>query len=38
VICDLIHGEGSIQCASEDAMSQRQLLSRELQLPSYTFP
>ncbi|KEQ73710.1 hypothetical protein M436DRAFT_72120 [Aureobasidium namibiae CBS 147.97] len=27
VICDLVHGEGSIQCASEDAMSQRQLLS-----------
>ncbi|KAH0381325.1 hypothetical protein KCU92_g7043, partial [Aureobasidium melanogenum] len=27
VICDLVQGEGSIQCASEDAMSQRQLLS-----------
>ncbi|KAK6006151.1 hypothetical protein QM012_006561 [Aureobasidium pullulans] len=27
VICDLAQGEGSIQCASEDAMSQRQLLS-----------
>jgi hypothetical protein len=38
VICDLVHGEGSIQCASEDAMSQRQLLSRELQLLSYTSP
>jgi hypothetical protein len=36
VICDLVHGEGSIQCASEDAMSQRQLLSRELQLPLVT--
>jgi len=32
VICDLVHGEGSIQCASEDAMSQRQLLSRKSQL------
>lgn len=31
VICDLAQGEGSIQCASEDAMSQRQLLSRKSQ-------
>lgn len=31
VICDLVQGEGSIQCASEDAMSQRQLLSRKSQ-------
>jgi hypothetical protein len=39
VICDLVHGEGSIQCASEDAMSQRQLLSRKSQLLSFnTFP
>jgi hypothetical protein len=37
VICDLVHGEGSIQCASEDAMSQRQLLSRKLQPPTRTF-
>ena len=36
VICDLVHGEGSIQCASEDAMSQRQLLSCKSQLPSAT--
>jgi hypothetical protein len=33
VICDLVQGEGSIQCASEDAMSQRQLLSRKFQPP-----
>jgi hypothetical protein len=36
VICDLVHGEGSIQCASEDAMSQRQLLSRKLQPRTFT--
>ncbi|THW76380.1 hypothetical protein D6D19_03186 [Aureobasidium pullulans] len=27
VLCDLVQGEGSLQFASEDAMSQRQLLS-----------
>ena len=32
VLCDLVQGEGSLQFASEDAMSQRQLLSCKLHI------